>query len=80
MCLSSHATLNSKIGPNSITIGSAQTSASDGSSSAATIASGNRAIAIGSGADAAGDDSVVIGSGANANYIGDVVPGTGSVD
>lgn len=71
MAVGSQATLDATQGNNSIAIGSAQTSDDDGASSRATIAAGNRAVAIGSGARANSDNGIALGTNA-------VAAGTGS--
>ncbi|MGS1078222.1 YadA-like family protein [Pseudoxanthomonas beigongshangi] len=68
MAIGSESTLSANHGANSIAIGTSQTSGGDG---AATTASGNRAIAIGSGARANSDNGIALGTNA-------VAAGTGS--
>ncbi|WP_316190749.1 MULTISPECIES: YadA-like family protein [unclassified Bradyrhizobium] len=67
--------MNAAAGANSIAIGSAQTSTSDGASSGATVASGNSATAIGVKANAAGLNSIALGSAASASAEGSAALG-----
>jgi autotransporter adhesin len=70
MRIGSAATLAATAGKDSIAIGSAQTSATNGATTTATTASGTNAIAIGSAATASTTNSLALGSSTTANGTG----------
>ncbi|CAM9323887.1 Trimeric autotransporter adhesin YadA-like C-terminal membrane anchor domain-containing protein [Acinetobacter bereziniae] len=77
--IGSAATLNATPGINSIAIGSAQTSGTNGATTQATLASGTNSIAIGSATNASGTNSASIGSNAHAFTDNSVALGSNSI-
>lgn len=77
--IGSASTLNGTPGINSIAIGSAQTSGTNGATTQATLASGTNSIAIGSATNASGTNSASIGSNAHAFTDNSVALGSNSI-